>query len=472
MAATSGCIQALQNAIPGGQILLRGTAEYETVNSAYLSGLESDIEPLLIFQPKSKEEVALFVEVVKPFTGQIKCAIRGAGQQPLPGCANVRDGITLDLALLNSINLTDNNKVVQIGAGTRWGTVYDKLDDLGLSVTGSRNSLGGGLSFFSSNQGFIADNVVNYEVVLGSGAIVNANAQENADLWVALRGGGNNLGIVTRFDFQTFQQGPIWGGNVFYLAGSFPGQIQALVTELDKPQADNLTHLMVSIGYSAMFGDNLTCLNQIYYTQAVESIPPVLQPFAAMTPQILNTTSLKSVSAAASEQAASGATAQVRAVYMNLHVEADVATLQAITDIYAAALAPVKSVSGGTFSLTFQPYPVSLLQKSDASGGNVLGLHASNGPIVSVLLLSFWPNKTEDAAVIGFMETALADMQENASAKGTLLPFIYMNYAFTQQDVIDSYGPQNKLKLELASEKYDPAGLFQTGFPGGFKLFT
>jgi FAD/FMN-containing dehydrogenase len=56
-------------------------------------------------------------------------------------------------------------------------------------------SFEGGLSFYSSREGFICDNIVNFEVVVASGEILNANAQENQDLWVALRGGGNNLGM-------------------------------------------------------------------------------------------------------------------------------------------------------------------------------------------------------------------------------------------------------------------------------------
>lgn len=152
-------------------------------------------------------------------------------------------------------------------------------------------------------------------------------------------------------------------------------------------------------------------------------------------------------------------------------VKADVATLQAISDIYTAALPPLYNVAGATLSLTLQPFPVSLLAKSDASGGNVLGLHASDGPIVSVLLLSYWADRADDAAVISFMENTLAQMQADATAKGTIIPYIYMNYAFTGQDVINSYGPANKAKLQAASKKYDPIGLFQKGVPGGFKLF-
>ncbi|KAK4041155.1 hypothetical protein C8A01DRAFT_34772 [Parachaetomium inaequale] len=461
MTSTDSAVQALRAALPGGQLHARGSEEYEKLNGGYLSGLESDLRPLLIFQPSSVGEVAAFVLTIRPFAGQLDCAICGAGQQPLPGCANVDGGITLDLSLLNSIALTEDKSVVQIGAGARWGAVYERLDALGLSVTGSRSAAGGvgglalagGLSFFSSREGFICDNVVNYQVVLSSGKVVNANEHENADLWVALRGGGNNFGIVTRFDLRTFEQGPFWGGNVFYFADNFPNQIESLVSELTKPNASDLTHIMISIAHSvamaAAFGAPILCLNQAYYAEAVEN-PPVLDPFTKVTPQIdaLNSMSLKNVTAAASEQA-EAAQSQVRAAYINMAVKADVAALQAISDIYTAALSPLYNVSGATFALTLQPYPVSLLAKSDASGGN----------------------KTDDAAVIAFMEGSLEKMRADEKARDALVPYIYMNYAFTGQDVIGSYGPGNKAKLQAASEKYDTVRLFQTGFRGGFKLF-
>jgi hypothetical protein len=101
----------------------------------------------------------------------------------------------------------------------------------------------------------------------------------------------------------------------------------------------------------------------------------------------------------------------------------------------------------------------------------MLGLHAADGPLVSVLLLSYWEKRADDAAVIAFMEGSLEKMRADAAARGTLVPYIYMNYAFTGQDVIGSYGPGNKARLQAASKRYDPVGLFQKGFPGGFKLF-
>lgn len=266
--------------------------------------------------------------------------------QPVPGCANINGGITVDLCRLTGIEVKDG--YVEIGAGELWGSVYEKVEPEGLGVTGGRstncgigglalqgtstllrtcertskldgilsplsvswisNILVGGLGFYSTREGFISDNVLNYEVVLASGAVVNANAQENADLWVALRGGGNNFGIVTRFDVRTFKQGPMWGGFVWYYQPSFAGQVEALVHELTRPDPSKETHIMISLAYATVFGnDDIICLNQVYYTQPVEE-PPVLDPFTKMQPQKQdwNTMKLKTLVQAATEQTSAG----------------------------------------------------------------------------------------------------------------------------------------------------------------------
>lgn len=62
----------------------------------------------------------------------------------------------------------------------------------------------GGNSFYAAEHGLACDNVVNFQVVLASAAIVDANSKTNPDLFKALKGGSNNFGIVTRFDMKTF----------------------------------------------------------------------------------------------------------------------------------------------------------------------------------------------------------------------------------------------------------------------------
>ncbi|KAI0892442.1 hypothetical protein F4806DRAFT_479779 [Annulohypoxylon nitens] len=301
--AIEQALGALQHTFLSDQLALPGSEAYETSNNVYLSARQSDYAPAAIFQPKDASEVAAFLKIVKE--EDVPFAIRGAGQQPLEACSNIGgSGITLDLSLLTGVELKRGS--VSVGAGERWGSVYEAVQAAGLAVGGSRSakggigglSLSGGLSFFSSREGFICDNVVNFEVVLASGDVVQANAHENADLWRALKGGGNNFGVVTRYELRTFPQKPFWGGAVFYLASdaNYPKQVEALVDEVTKPNPSDETHIMVNLGYSAQFGDHMMGLNQVYYTgvDAVSaygikypvtdkiSVPPMLQTFTSV----------------------------------------------------------------------------------------------------------------------------------------------------------------------------------------------
>ncbi|KAI1402647.1 hypothetical protein F4819DRAFT_495927 [Hypoxylon fuscum] len=421
-------IEALRHALPAAHFAQCGSQEYDELNHSYQSGLCSDITPACI-------------------------RLKGI---------SVKDG------------------VVQVAAGESWGPVYDKLGETGLGFSGGRSfrsgigglALAGGLSFVSSREGFICDNVLNFEVVLASGSIVNANAQENSELWIALRGGGNNLGIVTRFDFRTFNQGPLYGGSVYYFGQSFPGQLEALVGELQKPDASEETHLMISIGFAAMFGPQMMCQNQVYCTRGIDA-SPVLQPFTAIQPQLdqMNSLRIHSLAEAAREQA-SDRPAPKRSVYMNTTVKADVATLQAASEIYEAALEPLKSCEGIIASMTLQPYPVSLLRRSAAQGGNVLGLEPALGPLVNILFLTYWESKNDDHKILSTLREALDKVDSDAETRGTSVAHKYLNYAATFQDPIGSYGAENTEKLRRASEKFDPEGLFQKGVLGGWKLFS
>lgn len=163
-----------------------------------------------------------------------------------------------------------------------------------------------------------------------------------------------------------------------------------------------------------------------------------------------------------------------RCAYFNTTVKADAETLKAAAEIYTAALESIHGAAGLICSLTFQPYPVSLLKKSASQGGNSLGLSPEDGPLVSLLLLSYWGDKSDDSAVLGVMEKALEGIKNEAKKRGQSVPFEFLNYAWGSgvQDPIASYGPENKKKLQDASKVYDPEGVFQKLVPGAFKLFT
>lgn len=156
---------------------------------------------------------------------------------------------------------------------------------------------------------------------------------------------------------------------------------------------------------------------------------------------------------------------------MNTMIKADAATLKAASNTYTTAISTITSVTDLLGSLTLQPYPLSLLKAQAPLGGNVLGLDPSTGPLVSILLLTYWSDPKDDARVYSTMRSVINKINADASARKTLVPFKFMNYAVKEDDVISSYGAVNKGKLQKVSRKYDPFGLFQNGVPGGFKLF-
>ncbi|KAE9393030.1 FAD-binding domain-containing protein, partial [Gymnopus androsaceus JB14] len=132
------------------------------------------------------------------------------------------------------------------GAGSRWRDVYAVLKPENLTTVGGRVGdvgvggflLGGGIGFLSTEHGFGSDSIVNYEVVLGNGSIVNANLEQHADLYWALKLGSTNFGVVTRFDMTTFPQGAVWGGSQFFAIRDAPILLEHLVTFTKKLAED------------------------------------------------------------------------------------------------------------------------------------------------------------------------------------------------------------------------------------------
>lgn len=163
-------VEALKGAFPGEQVVLPSTDQFTTLNTSYLSKAQGELEPKAIFLPRDRDDVVEFVRIIKPYAlcGDIKFAVRGAGQQPAVGCNNHHDGITVDLRNLTGIHLNDDDTTVSIGAGERWGQVYSKLQEKGLAVTGSRSSLGGigGLALSGKNSGLALSFALNMSTIV------------------------------------------------------------------------------------------------------------------------------------------------------------------------------------------------------------------------------------------------------------------------------------------------------------------
>ena len=145
---------------------------------------------------------------------------------------------------------------------------------------------------------------MNYQVVLANGRIVNANAEENADLWVSLRGGSSNFGIITRFDMRTFAQGNIWGGIIRYDISTAPQQLQAFTDFNGAEDFDEYSEVIQSFVF---VGDRdlYRIVSSLENTKPV-AYPLALQPFTKIQPQLSNSMRITSLTDITDEMAAQG----------------------------------------------------------------------------------------------------------------------------------------------------------------------
>lgn len=91
--------------------------------------------------------------------------------------------------------------------------------------------------------------------------------------------------------------------------------------------------------------------------------------------------------------------------------------------------------------------------------------------MVMSVITAAYANAADDDVVQKYLREITNRHENILRSKGLYLPFKYLNYADISQDPLGSYGRDNKARLQAVSRKYDPTGLFQTGVPGGFKLF-
>ncbi|KAL8968401.1 MAG: hypothetical protein Q9197_004902 [Variospora fuerteventurae] len=129
------------------------------------------------------------------------------------------------------------------------------------------------------------------------------------------------------------------------------------------------------------------------------------------------------------------------------------------------------STPGLVYCLVYQPLPPAITSHAASSGGNPLGLDPADGPQVLAILTIQWSNAANDNVIDSAARKIWQQADELAARMGLVRKWVYLNYAAEDQDPLGSYGEKHLGKLREASRKYDPTGLFQTGVPGGFKLW-
>ncbi|WP_395244815.1 FAD-binding oxidoreductase [Agromyces sp. MMS24-K17] len=203
-------LSELSERVPG-RVFGPGTPEYDAGSAVFLG----PGAPEAVARPESADEVAAVVAFAAE--ARTPLAIRSGGHGGLPA----EGGVVLDLSCLASIS-SDGNGRVHVGAGARWGDVAAALAPAGRGVSSGDTrdvgvgglATGGGIGWLVRTHGLTVDAVREIEVVTAAGAVLTVSDDSHPDLFWALRGGGGNFGVATRFTFETAPVAGLVGGSI------------------------------------------------------------------------------------------------------------------------------------------------------------------------------------------------------------------------------------------------------------------
>ena len=202
-----------------GELILPSDANYEDTRKVYNGMI--DKHPGLFAMCKNTDDVIAAVNFGRD--NNLLVAIRGGGHNG-GGLGLCDDGLVIDLSHIKFVNVDTSNNTVKVGGGNIWSEVDKVTHEFGLAVPSGMVSstgvggltLGGGVGYLSRKYGLTIDNLLEAEMVLADGSFVTVNANENTDLFWAIRGGGGNFGVVTSFAFQAHPIKTVMAGPTFW----------------------------------------------------------------------------------------------------------------------------------------------------------------------------------------------------------------------------------------------------------------
>jgi len=229
----------------GGTLIDPAHQDYDKARALWNGAF--DRRPCAVARVGSARDVAAVLRHATA-AGREVC-VRGGGHSA-PGHSCVDGALVIDLGGLRHVTVDPRRETARVGGGALWSDFDRAGAQHGLATTGGLISdtgvggltLGGGIGWLMRKHGLTIDNLVGAEVVLADGRIVRASADDEADLFWALRGGGGNFGVVTEFEFRLHPVRNVVAGMVMHPAARAPEVLREFRAQCAKAP-DELTML-------------------------------------------------------------------------------------------------------------------------------------------------------------------------------------------------------------------------------------
>ncbi|KAK6583768.1 hypothetical protein PZA11_003498 [Diplocarpon coronariae] len=426
--------------------------QYASAKSHYWSNANADFTPACAVFPKCAQDVSEVIRILLRYP-DVAFATKSGGHNANIGFAST-DGVLISMAQLNSTTISADRTTAYLSPGARWMDAVEALEPYKKAVVGGRL-------------------VQSYEVVLSNGTIVNANTDSNPDLFWALKGGGNQFGIVTRFTVNTVSIGQVWGGVRTY---SRAATAQLLTATQDFTENFHDPKAAIIVSFQTLFGG----LDQFWAVFFFYDgpVPPqeVFDQFNGLLADTdsVQTQSYSSLGATIPNLPGQNGTDLIRANFDNFVS-------------YTSRRGPVGLLRlGFVFTLVYQPKPVAISEASARvnPSGNLLGLSPENGDQQWMGVTLAWLTRFGDADayrmatdltdnIVTYTKATYPDARGSNSRAGSpedgYKPAVFMNDAMADQEVLRGYGADTFARLKSIQIACDPFGFFPNR-TGGFKL--
>lgn len=207
----------------GCEVLTQDSAQYDQTRRVWNGMI--DRRPPAIVRPPGIADVMQCVRFAREHG--VAASVRGGGHS-VAGKSVSDVAIMIDLSLMREVQIHPTRRTAVVQGGATWGEFDRAGGNYGLATTGGVISstgvcgltLGGGIGWLMGKHGLSCDNVVSADLVNAEGNHVFASAEQNEELFWAIRGGGGNFGIVTALEFRLHEVSSVHGGILLYPAST------------------------------------------------------------------------------------------------------------------------------------------------------------------------------------------------------------------------------------------------------------
>jgi FAD/FMN-containing dehydrogenase len=284
-------IPELRNNI-GGQVITPDDAEYDKARTVFYGGVNR--HPAVIIWVKNTDDVVRAISLARD--SGLELAVRSGGHS-IVGHSVTEGGIVLDLSAMRDLEINVAGKTAWAEAGITAGEYTSAAGAHGLATgfgdTGSVGigglALGGGVGYLVRKYGLTIDDLLAAEVVTANGEVLHVDSKSHPDLFWAIRGGGGNFGVVTRFEFRLHDVPEVYGGMLFLPAT--PDAVAGFISEAEAAPEElstiaNIMNAPPMPFLPAEYHGKLIIMAMLVYAGDARSGERAIAPFRALAAPI------------------------------------------------------------------------------------------------------------------------------------------------------------------------------------------